>query len=220
MKNKSAFTMIELVFVIVVLGILASLAMGRMDRDLKQEASEHILSHIRLTHQLALRDNKHQSSNDANWHTRYWQMEYLQCDNGGYFYRVGSHYNHPNWGIDIKEEAAIDPIDGKYIWADELCTPEADTSENVLLSKKFGIINIVNSAGCAAVDDIGFDYLGRPYNGIAIPATANFSNIMTADCNLTFTMSTDEDNDGLNDEFIITIKSETGHAFIVGQEDL
>ena len=211
MKNKSAFTMIELVFVIVVLGILASLAMGRMDRDLKQEASENILSHIRLTQQLALRDNKHQP-NDTMWYTRYWQMEYLVCDNGDFFYRVGSHFNHPNFGIDIKEEAAIDPIDGKYIWADSTCSVLSDTSKNVLLTKKFGISNIVNSGGCAAIDDIGFDYLGRPYNGIAIPATANFSNIMTTDCNLTFTMSD-------NDSFVITIESETGHSFINGQED-
>jgi len=217
LKNKSAFTMIELVFVIVVLGILASLAMGRMDRDLKQEASEHILSHIRLTQQLALRDNKHQFNNDLNWYTRYWQMEYLQCDNGDYFYRVGSHTNHPNWGIDVKEEAAIDSIDGRYIWADELCTPENDTSKNVLLTKNFGITNIINSGGCAAVNDIGFDYLGRPYNGIAQPVTADFSNIMTTDCNLTFTMSIDEDNDGNDDQFIITIESETGHSFIYDQ---
>ncbi len=211
--------MIELVFVIVVLGIIASLAMERMDRDLKQEASSTILSHIQLAQQLALRDNKHQSNNDPDWYTRFWQMEYLPCDDGGFFYRVGSHSDHPNWGIDQKTEAAIDPVNGKYIWADALCIPENDTSESVLLSKKFGITNIVNSAGCVAEDDIGFDYLGRPYNGIAIPTTANFSNIMTTDCNLTFTMSTDEDNDGNNDEFIITIRAGTGHSFIVGQDE-
>ena len=204
--------MIELVFVIVVLGIIASLAMGRMDRDLKQEASENILSHIRLAQQLALGDNKHQSDYDANWYTRFWQMEYLQCTNGDYFYRVGSHSNHPSWGIDVKEEAAIDPVDGKYIWADISCTPESDTSQNVLLSKKFGITDINNTGGCSAIDDIGFDYLGRPYNGVARPATANFSNIMTSDCNLTFTMSD-------NDSFIIIIKAGTGHSYIVGQEE-
>ena len=218
MKNRSAFTMIELVFVIVVLGIIASLAMERMDRDLKQEASSTILSHIQLAQQLALRDNKHQSNNDPNWYTRFWQMEYLPCNGGGFFYRVGSH-SKDSWGIDNKEEAAIDPVNGKYIWADALCTSANDTSQNVLLSKKFGITNIVNSAGCANVPDIGFDYLGRPYNGVALPATANFSNIMTTDCNLSFTMSTDEDNDGNNDEFIITIRAGTGHSFIVGQDE-
>jgi len=212
--------MIELVFVIVILGIMASLAMGRMDRDLRQEAAETILSHIRLTQQLALRDNKHRA-NDTNWYTRYWQMEYLECDTGGYFYRVGSHYNHPNWGIDIKEEAAIDPVNGKYIWTDETtCSVLSDTSENVLLTKKFGISNIVNTGGCSAIDDIGFDYLGRPYNGIAQPTTADFSNIMTTDCNLTFTMSTDQDDDNVDDDFTITIEAETGNAFIVGHKNL
>jgi len=219
LKNKSAFTMIELVFVIVVLGILASIAMGRMERDLRQEASETILSHIRLAQQLAMSDDKHQANNDANWYTRYWQMEYLSCDNGDFFYRVGSHYNHPNWGIDIKEESAIDPIDGKYIWTDSSCDVLTDTSPNVLLTKKFGITNINNTGGCSAVTDIGFDYLGRPYNGIAMPPSADFSNIMTQDCNLTFTLSTDQDNDGNSDTFIITIEAETGHSFIVGREN-
>ena len=211
--------MIELVFVIVILGILASLAMGRMDRDLRQEASEHILSHIRLTQQLALRDNKHQATNDTSWHTRYWQMEYLACNDGGFFYRIGSHSNHPNWGIDIEEEAAIDTVDGKYLWADESCTVGSKTSENVLLTNRFGIDNVVNTGGCSAVNDIGFDYLGRPYNGVARPSTADFSNIMNTDCNLTFTMSTDENKDGEDDEFIITIRAKTGHSFIVGQEE-
>jgi prepilin-type N-terminal cleavage/methylation domain-containing protein len=217
--KKSAFTMIELVFVIVVLGIIASIAMGRMERDLRQEASETILSHIRLAQQLALSDDKHQSNNDANWYTRYWQMEYLSCDNGDVFYRVGSHRNHPNWGIDIKEESAIDPTDGKYIWSDSTCIPLTDTSNNVLLTQKFGITNINNIGGCSTVSDIGFDYLGRPYNGIATPTTADFSNIMTQDCNLTFTLSTDQDNDGSSDTFIITIEAETGHSFIVGQDN-
>jgi len=220
LKNKSAFTMIELVFVIVILGIIASIAMDRMDRDLRQEASETILSHIRLAQQLALSDDKHQVNNDVNWYTRYWQMEYLPCDNGDFFYRVGSH-SSSGWGIDDKEEATTDPTDGKYIWSDSTCSPPPsnDTSENVFLTKKFGITNIDNTGGCSAVTDIGFDYLGRPYNGIAMPPSADFSNIMTQDCNLTFTLSTDQDNDGNSDTFTITIEAETGHSFIVGQDN-
>jgi len=58
MRNKSAFTMIELILVIVVLGILAALAMPRVDRDSRQEAADNILSAIRYTQHLALMDNK------------------------------------------------------------------------------------------------------------------------------------------------------------------
>lgn len=59
-----AFTMIELVFVIVVLGILSALAMPRIDRDLRQEAKDNILSSIRYTQHLALIDEKTNPGSD------------------------------------------------------------------------------------------------------------------------------------------------------------
>jgi len=212
LKNKSAFTMIELVFVIVVLGILASLAMGRMDRDLKQEASEQILSNIRLTQQLALRDNKHRSDNDANWTKAYWQINFdctLDCK-----YSVGSDMDLG--GSLSMSESAIDPVDGTYLWNDG--GSDTGMSKNVLLENKFGIYSIIPSSGCENNHSIAFDYNGRSHLSIKT-ATNKFSNLMTTDCNLTFTMSTDEDNDGTDDQFIITIEAETGHSFIVGQDE-
>ena len=210
MKNKSAFTMIELVFVIVVLGILASLAMGRMERDLKQEASEHILSHIRLTQQLALRDNKHLPDNNTTWQRAYWQINF-DCTSDCK-YTVGSDLNL-NGSVEMLE-SAIDPTNGKYLLNDGT---DIDMSQKVLLENEFGIHTIAPSAGCINSNTIAFDYIGRPYISIDT-ATNNFQKVISNDCNLTFTMSTDEDNDGSDDKFVITIKSETGHSFIVGQE--
>jgi len=204
--------MIELVFVIVVLGILASLAMGRMERDLKQEASEHILSHIRLTQQLALRDNKHLPDNNTTWQRAYWQINFdctLDCK-----YTVGSDLNL-NASVEMLE-SSIDPTDGKYLWNDG--GTDRDMSKKVLLENEFGIHTIATSAGCINSNTIAFDYIGRPYISIDT-ATNDFVKVISNDCNLTFTMSTDEDNDGSDDEFIITIRSETGHSFIVGQDE-
>ena len=196
--------MIELVFVIVVLGILASIAMGRMDRDLRQEAADSILSHIRLTQQLALRDNKHRSDNNVNWQKAYWQIVFDTSEGN---YTIGSDIDLS--GDINKIESAIDPTDGKYLFNDGTSN---DMSEKVLLEKKFGIHSIDSSA-CANSNSIAFDYLGRPYTSIST-GTNNFQEYMKNDCNLTFTMSTDQDNDGNDDTFIITIESETGHSFI------
>jgi type II secretory pathway pseudopilin PulG len=204
--------MIELVFVIVVLGILASLAMGRMERDLKQEASESVLSHIRLAQQLALRDNKHRSDNNVNWQRAYWQIDF-DCTSDCK-YTIGSDLNLD--GSVAMTESAIDSTDGKYLWNDY--GTDTNMSKKVLLENEFGIHTITPSAGCIGSDSISFDYIGRPYISINT-ATNNFSTLISNDCNLTFTMSTDEDNDGNNDQFIITIKSETGHSFIVGQDE-
>jgi len=232
--KKSAFTLIELVFVIVVLGILASLAVGRMDRDLKQEAEDTILSHIRLTQQLALNDNKHRSDNDNKWQRAYWRFEYADCSDAtnydgtkSLFYRIGSDKNR--LGSINKTESAINPINGKYIYTFHTCnTLQPNETPEVLISKEFGVKKIdmdtVNGCGIAVgsstAKQIAFDYLGRPHRGVNAYGTPNFKKLMIQDCNITFTMSTDYDNDGNDDSFIITIQKETGHAFIVGQESL
>ncbi|CAA6821036.1 MAG: Unknown protein [uncultured Sulfurovum sp.] len=222
MKNKSAFTMIELVFVIVVLGILASLAMGRMDRDLKQEASETILSHIRLAQQLALNDNKHRSVHNDKWQRAYWRFEYGKCSGKDeYYYRVGSDVNMG--GFIDKTESAINPMNGKYLYSFNTCDNLAeDESPTVLLSKKFGINKIRKYGGCSNVQHIAFDYLGRPHHQIASYDLADFSKIMKSDCRLKFEMSTDVDNDGDidgDDSFTIKVETETGHSFSIGQEN-
>jgi len=227
--KKSAFTMIELVFVIIVLGILASVAMDRTDRDLKQEAAETILSHIRLAQQLALSDNKHRSDNDVRWQKAYWRFEYKACtgtSNTEWTYRVGSSID---LGLNIdRNESAVNPIDGKYLYTNGNCKNLISSeSPTVLLTKKFGINNI-SMQGCllptgstSTAKHIAFDYLGRPHRGVGGYNNANqqFSKKMISDCNLTFTLSTDQDNDGIDDNFTITIEAETGHSFIVGQEN-
>jgi len=213
--------MIELVFVIVVLGIMASLAMGRMERDLKQEAAETILSHIRLAQQLALRDNKHRSDNDIRWQTSYWQFSMQRCGTD-IAYMVGSDTSFGGGVNGLgKGESAINPVDGKYIFSNDCQNLDSDETPSVLLSKKFGILDsgVTPSGGCDR-KQILFDYLGRPHFRNTTYNNPDFSNIMTSDCNLTFTLQTDQDNDGVDDSFTITIEAETGKAFIVGQEAL
>ncbi len=218
--KKSAFTLIELVFVIIVLGILASTAMDSMDRDLKQEASETILSHIRLAQQLALNDNKHRSDNNSSWQMAYWQFAMKSCGDD-IAYRVGSDISLGG-GINGlgKSESAINPSDGKYIFSVNCSSLENDETPSVLLTKKFGIKNsgVITSGGCTK-KQILFDYLGRPHSGNSTYNTPFFQNIMMQDCNLTFILQTDQDNDGNPDSFTIIIEAETGHSFIVGEDN-
>jgi type II secretory pathway pseudopilin PulG len=222
--KKFAFSIIELIFVILVLGILASLVMGRMDRDLRQEASETILSHIRLAQQLALNDNKHRKDNNKCWQRAYWRFEYGKCRNttnpddgtAEYYYRVGSALT-----LDSsfnKKEAAINPTDGKYLYTINSCKDlKKDESPIILISKEFGINRIRKYGGCAKVQHIAFDHLGRPHHQIASYGVSDFSKIMTKDCKLKFEMSSDVNNDGeinSDDSFIVIVKAETGYAYI------
>ncbi|WP_024954426.1 pilus assembly FimT family protein [Sulfurospirillum arcachonense] len=55
---KKAFTMLELVFVIIIVGILSVVIIPNFDKNNLREAAEQVISHIRYTQHLAMMDNK------------------------------------------------------------------------------------------------------------------------------------------------------------------
>ncbi len=213
--KRPAFTMIELVMVIVVIGILAALAIPRMERDLRQEAADNILSAIRYTQHLALMDDKTDPS-DGKWQKKLWTIRFDLDTDGGFLYKVGSNENK---GTNInKTETAIDPANGKYMYASSN-TLQPDESPNVLLGKKYGI-DTVDFSNCQSIANgtntsahIAFDQLGRPHKGVYNTATNDYRTVMTGNCTIRFGFE-----DG-SDDLIISIAKETGYAFIVGQDD-
>ncbi|NOR56703.1 MAG: prepilin-type N-terminal cleavage/methylation domain-containing protein [Sulfurovum sp.] len=213
LKNRPAFTMIELVFVIVVLGILASLAMPRLDRDLKQEAADSILSDIRYTQHLALVDNMHEYD-DVKWQQKFWRVVFSNCGSD-LFYMVGSDTSKDdslsaNFAL---EEAATDPTNGKPMF-NSCGTDNSAYSERIFITNKYGITAVAASNACSNNNSnkyIGFDHLGRPHYGFSAATAPDYSSHITSTCTFTFTMS-----DG--DTFGIEILPETGYAQIVGQD--
>ncbi len=204
-KHTKAFTMLELVFVIVVLGIIASLALPRMDRDIRQEAADNILSAIRYTQHLALNDDKTNPS-DPNWQEELWQIRFTSgADNLTNYYTVSSDANQDN-SVD-KDETAIDPINGKYMFTDD-STIDTDESANIFIGKKYGVDSMTFTGGCAGEDHIAFDHIGRPHTDIN-DADNDYDEYMATDCNIEFGFA-----DG-SDDLIIRITKETGYAYIL-----
>jgi len=217
-KNRLGFTMMELVFVIVVLGTLATLVMPRLDRDIRQEAADNILSAIRYTQHLALNDDKHRFDT-FDWQKRLWQIRFSNF-NGGWQYSIWSDLNGGG-NVDITpgtEEMAIDPLNGKNLHSTDN-TQDPGESSDIFLTNNYGITN-VTFAGCAnpggtvqsAARHIAFDNLGRPFRGIST-ATNNYDRYVTTDCRITFTGR----NSFPKNPIVIHIKRETGYAFIVDQ---
>ena len=205
--------MIELVMVIVVLGILAALAIPRMDRDLEQEAKDNILSAIRYTQHLALSDNRHKF-NDPKWQRRFWKIMFAQCSDGKYFYRIGNDDDMDSTSTFEKSEAAIDPANGKPIYmANNANCDDSTVSENIFIGKKYGVTVNNGTGGCTG-KHIGFDHFGRPHVGFSGSTKPNYSSYISSTCTLNFTMS-----DGTT-TFSINIEPETGFAYVVGQENL
>ena len=215
--KRSAFTMIELVVVIVVLGILATVALPRLDRDIRQEAADSLLSNIRYTQHLAQMDNK-QMFDDNRWQQRYWKIMFGTCSGSDRFFMIGSDSDMNNGSFFDRNESAIDASTQlPMFWSNG--TPCADggdgtVSNELFLSKKYGINGFTFAGGCAGTQYIGFDNMGRPHIGFGGSATPNHSSYMASDCTITFNF-TDTSITAVN----ITILKETGYAQIVGQPD-
>jgi len=211
--KKPAFTMVELVFVIVVLGILAALALPRLERDLRQEAIDNLLSAIRYTQHLALIDDKTNPTDTTvpaypNWQRKLWKITFsTSADNLANFYTISSDLNGD--GAVTKNEAAIDPVNGKYMYNDDDDTViDADESPNIFIGKTYGINSMTFSGGCTGEDHIAFDNLGRVHTGIE-SATNDYGTYMASDCNIVMGFA-----DGSIRDLDITIATETGQVTI------
>jgi prepilin-type N-terminal cleavage/methylation domain-containing protein len=215
--KRSAFTMLELVMVIVVLGILAALAIPRMDRDIRQEAADNILSDIRYTQHLALVDDVTNPFNQ-NWQKAFWRIGFNNCaSSSGVYEYIGSDKDYGG-GIN-NAEAAADPANGKKMnWStDSSCSAggDSDTSNRIFLTRKYGITGVGFSTGCNSNNKyIGFDHLGRIMSGFAGSTTPNYSSYLHNDCNITFTFT-----GGSPESFSIIIEKETGYAYIIEEPD-
>jgi len=204
--TKSAFTIMELTAIIVVLGILAMVAMPRLQRDLRQELKDNILSAIRYTQHLALTDDKC-NPYDAKWQMRLWKISFStsKISNRAFFYTISSDINQN--GYVSKNESAIDPSNGKYMYnSNANTTIDRDESSTIFIGKRFGVNKIDFSGGCSSVHHIAFDHYGRAYSGVN-KAKNLFAKYMKFDCLITIYFA-----DTNIEPLKITIQKESGYV--------
>jgi prepilin-type N-terminal cleavage/methylation domain-containing protein len=136
--KRYAFTLLELVFVLIVIGILAVLAMPNFRGNPLQDAAEQVAGHIRYTQHLAMVDDKFDDKN-ATWYVGRWTIN--MCNTS---YTIA---NTNNTGF------AIDPLTKRSM----------NGLFDLNLTSKYGISSIATSAlECK----LSFDNLGRPYTYI------------------------------------------------------
>lgn len=137
---KKAFTMLELVFVIVVMGILAAAIIPSTRTNPAQEAAIQLLSHIRYTQHLAMVNDKYDASN-ANWFQNRWQIR----------------FNADSYSIvsDNNTNFATNPSN------------TGSNLQNVNLNSKYSV-TLSHKGSCGANAIISFDHLGRPLVGALV----------------------------------------------------
>jgi prepilin-type N-terminal cleavage/methylation domain-containing protein len=200
--KRFAFTLLELVFVIIVIGILAVLAMPNFNRNPLVEAAEQVAGHIRYTQHLAMVDDKF-DPNDQLWFRENWQIEFKSATN--VYYEIYSDIDHlGNSDSTTHKEEATDPLTGDSL---------DGNSDITDLKKKYAIESVTFSANCrgnGTGKELAFDALGRPYYYItsANPPVTNMSQyLLTSDCNITLVHPTEGNA-------IITVRPETGYVSV------
>jgi prepilin-type N-terminal cleavage/methylation domain-containing protein len=235
---KKAFTMIELIFVVIIIGIISAVSYSSFQRDELVEATHQVLEHIRYTQHLALTENKfdpmdkkfvtnpnYSSSNNGLWSASKWEIRFYSYSSGSDIrYAIFSDNNRKGW-IDASRayvEPAIDPMTRKWLYAYDDTNYNDVNNDNMRLTTTYNVNKVEFQGGCALanfgwspsaggsskVGRVIFDSLGRPYSGV--DSTINHPNkyILSQDCNIVMTHAGD------NRTATITVKPESGYAFI------
>jgi prepilin-type N-terminal cleavage/methylation domain-containing protein len=191
--KKSAFTMLELVFVIVVVGILAAAIIPRVDRDTLYEATEQLQTHIKYTQHLAMMDDVYDDS-EQNWFYEYWKIDFPGTNHQYVISKGdadGNFFAHTTVARDPQTRVNID----------------GTANDEYDLNDKYSV-TIAMTDGTTENGVLAFDHLGRPHylaNNIN-PARA-VSKLLKAPLVITITDANDATNTAT-----ITVRPETGYS--------
>jgi len=185
---KKAFTMLELIFVLVVIGILAAVIIPSTRRSPIQEAAIDLQSQIRYVQHLNIIDDKFDATN-STWMANRWQIVFSGTNNDKYSITR----------FDIKNGTVNTQIYAK--------NPQTKADmQNINLKNN---ISVVLTGSCEGQTNITFDNFGRPMTGDISDDTATYisGQLLTQPCIITL-------SDG-STSVDINISQETGYARII-----
>ena len=221
---KKAFTMLELVFVIVVMGILAGAIIPNINSNPLREAATQLLSHIRYTQHLAMIDDKF-DANDSKWYMKRWQIVFGKSayTDQQWAYTIfsddASSSGHSNPDI---SEIAKDPLknagdtniatakllSGGY--SGILNSTDERANKKMNLGASYGVVNVKMSGGCSSSNvRISFDIMGRPIQKPLHSYTRAYksSGLIKTTCNIIL--------ENWDSNITIAIEPETGYTHIL-----
>jgi Tfp pilus assembly protein FimT len=214
MSSSKAFTMVELVFIVIIIGILAAVIIPKSQDNRLREAADQVVSHIRYTQHLAMMDDKFDPS-DTNWYRRRWQIIFDDSEKGGGFsYSIFSDKPTYSGNADLGE-TAVNPQDPSKLLSGGSSSIPFDhkrATKEMNIENKYGINNVTFSNTCSSRSSrrIVFDYLGRPIKGNIRDDNSSYPDgrLITKQCIITLTNNAGE---SIN----ITVEPETGFAQVV-----
>jgi type II secretory pathway pseudopilin PulG len=225
--NSRAFSMLELVFVVVVIGILAATIIPQTKTNPLQEAAIQVASHIKYTQHLAMMDDRYDSgrkddNGDVIWYKDRWQLVFgasANADNQeAYTIFSDTLGTGVNRGDADEAEIARNPqnlnqrMTGGYTGAVALDIRHSSFvgMKKLNIGKSYGVTSATLGGGCRANwKRISFDHLGRPFQGKQSSMNSPYNIGSTQ--RLIKTICTVTLSDG-SDSVSINIEPETGYV--------
>ncbi|DAB27429.1 MAG: N-terminal methylation [Sulfurimonas sp. RIFOXYD12_FULL_33_39] len=211
---KKAFTMMEVIIVIVVIGILAAVVIPRSGSNKLAEAATQVVSHIRYTQHLAIVDGKFNGS-DSNWYKNRWQIIFgtSASTNSMPAYTIFSDAAGGSTGQPDISEMAVNPMDSSKLlsggYSGILNTANSKSTKTMNLGE-YGISSYNLTGGCSGAR-VSFDHLGRPMRGnlssMSGAYIAGTQRLITQTCNIVLTSS--------EGTVTIAIEPESGYSHIL-----
>lgn len=229
---KKAFTLLELVFVIVVIGILAIAIIPNTRVNPLQEAAIQLVSHIRYTQHLAVVDDKYNpESIDSGtgltkWYKERWQLIFSNGTETGdeEAYSIYSDNAGNSTGNVNPSEVARNPENSAQLMsggfsgaANALNITHNDFigMKKLNLGYSYGVENVIFVGGCSTARRLAFDHLGRPIQGNLRTTTSAYhaasQRLVVTDCNIILS--------NVDNNITIIIRPETGYTCIANENN-
>jgi prepilin-type N-terminal cleavage/methylation domain-containing protein len=220
-----AFSLIELIFVIVIIGIISSFIIPSIKTNPLQEAAIQLASDIRYTQHLAMNDDKF-DKNENNWYKKRWRIKFFNKNRANNKWSYSIFYEGDGANNAKLYSMAKNPLNiniymsgGYNITGTTEEKKKLDYSENnesglfigtkkLNIGSTYGITNISFKNGCSGRSKyLSFDYLGRVFKKNPSNITSPYTNnLIDNDCKIELYSN--------SKKIVIVIKAETGYVKI------
>ncbi len=177
---SKAFTLLELVLVMLILGVIFSLGSINLKKDKLLEGAKQILNDIRYTRTLAMMQDSFRVDELAvakrEWYKSRWQIYFIKSAATNYdqTYTIFLDKNgdgNANLGkndANIDREIAVDIVNPKKLMnsgqSGVINKDNEKTTSRFNISKRFGIEKVEFKGACSGTTRIIFDEFGRLYS--------------------------------------------------------
>lgn len=187
---KKSFSLLEIILVISLIAVVIVVSLPKLSISKLELATDKILIYLNYTRYTAMIDNKY-SIDDNEWEKKRWTLKFQNCSNeeDGLYFVV---YSDESGGTAHfkKEETLKDPLNNKYLYSGYDCIPNNNESPDILLTKKYGIVDVdISCNTTATIGQISFGEDGKIYSQLG----TNIESI-TQPCSIKLTDSNNNSN--------------------------